>query len=69
MSDYLFNDLPTQSSPKRCKECKHIQRIHCGGSVFFYCVVRKSSRTFNRLKKVLCKTPACGLFEKREKAK
>jgi hypothetical protein len=63
MSDFLFNDLPTQSSPARCKECRHIEKWQCGGSFFFYCSITKSRRTLNGLKKVLCKTPACGLFE------
>jgi DNA-directed RNA polymerase subunit RPC12/RpoP len=60
----LFDSLPTQSSPARCKDCKHIQKWACGGSIFFYCGITKSRRTQNGLKKVLCKTPACGLFEK-----
>jgi len=65
ISDSLFNDLPKQSKAlKRCKECKHIQKWQCGGSFFFYCGITRSRRTQNGLKKVLCKTPACGLFEK-----
>jgi len=64
MSDSLFNELPKQSeSLKRCKNCKHIQKWQCGGSFFFYCAITKSRRTINGLRKVQCKTPACGLFE------
>jgi hypothetical protein len=62
----LFDDLPAQPSQARCKECKHIQKWQCCGSFFFYCAVIKSRRTKNGLKKVLCKTLACGLFEKKE---
>jgi hypothetical protein len=60
---FPFNELAPQSSPKRCKECRHIEKYQCGGSFFFYCGITKSRRTLNGLKKVLCKTPACGLFE------
>jgi hypothetical protein len=69
MPDYLFDELPEQSKPQassQCKDCKHIQKWQCGGSFFFYCGITKSRRTFNGLKKVLCKTLACGLFEKKE---
>jgi hypothetical protein len=69
MSDFLFNDLPMQpnSAPfRRCKDCKYIEKWQCGGSFFFYCRITKSRRTINGLRKVQCKTPACGLFENRE---
>jgi len=67
MSDYLFNDLPKQTeTSKRCKDCKHIQKWQCGSSFFFYCAITKSHRTKNELRKIKCKTPACGLFENRE---
>jgi hypothetical protein len=65
----LFDSLPTQSGQARCKDCRHIEKWKFGGSVFFYCGITKSRTTQNGLKKVLCKTPACGLFEKEEKAK
>jgi hypothetical protein len=65
----FFFFLSTQSSPARCKECRHIEKWQCEGSFFFYCGITKSLRTQNGLKKVLCKTPACGLFEKEELAK
>jgi hypothetical protein len=67
MSDYLFDELPVQARPEtgnRCKDCKHIERRQYGGSFFFYCTVRKDRKTSNGLKKVLCKTPACYVFEK-----
>jgi len=64
MSDSLFNDLPKQlKTLKRCKDCKHIQKWQYGGSFFFYCGITKGRRTYNGLKKVKCKTPACGAFE------
>jgi len=66
MSDslFLFYDPPKQPKAlKRCKDCRHIQKWQCGGSFFFYCGITKSNRTLNGLKKVLCKTPACVLFE------
>jgi hypothetical protein len=59
----LFDSLPTQSSPARCKDCKNNEKWQFGGSFFFYCGITESRRTQNGLKKVLCKTPACGLFE------
>jgi hypothetical protein len=62
----LFDSLPTQSSSAQCKDCRHIERRRFGGSAFFYCCITKSGRTQNGLKKVLCKTPACELFEKIE---
>jgi hypothetical protein len=64
----LFDDLPAQSSPARCKDCKHIEKWETGGSFTFYCSITMSHRTNNGLKKVLCKTIACELFEK-EKTK
>jgi hypothetical protein len=67
MSDFLFDELPAKPySGTRCKDCKHIQKWQCGGSFFFYCGITKSNLTNNGLKKVKCKTPSCGLFEKRE---
>jgi hypothetical protein len=69
LGNSLFNDLPTQSSPARCKDCKHIKKCQFGGSFFFYCSITKSHRTQNGFKKVLCKTLACGMFEKKETIK
>jgi hypothetical protein len=68
-SNLFSNDDLSPQNTAQCRNCKHIQKTQCGGSVFFYCVVRKSNRTLNKLLKVKCKTPVCGLFEKREKAK
>jgi len=66
MSDFLFDasQLKKQSST-RCKDCKHIQKWQYGGSFFFYCDKSKDSRTSNGMKKVKCKTPSCGQFEKK----
>jgi len=66
MPYFLFDEsqLKPQSST-RCKDCKHIQKWQCGGSFFFYCVIKKDNKTANGLKKVKCKTPSCNLFEKK----
>jgi len=68
MSDLLFDELSAKCkyTGTRCKDCKHIQKWQCGGSFFFYCGAIKSNLTYNGLKKVKCKTPSCGLFEKSE---
>jgi hypothetical protein len=65
MSDFLFDELPTQCSTK-CKDCKYIEKWQYGGSFFFYCGITEDRKTTNGLKKVKCKSPSCYMFEKRE---
>jgi hypothetical protein len=66
MSDLLFDNLPVQAKPEtgnHCNDCEYIEKWQCGGKFFFYCGKRKDRKTLNGKKKVLCKTPACYLFE------
>ena len=49
-----------------CKQCKHAQRwkSYEYEKAFFYCGVRYSGRTANKLLKIKLKNKACGMFEK-----
>lgn len=46
-----------------CGTCKHRQRWKCGSKVIQYCGKNKCNRTYNGLRKIKCKTEACGLWE------
>jgi hypothetical protein len=50
----------------KCKDCKHSQRWRCGSKIIWYCGIRKSNRTQNKLLKIKANQEQCYLFEKEE---
>lgn len=51
-------------TPKaKCKTCQHIQGWQCNSKVFFYCGIRHSNRTENRLLKIKANMPACPKYK------
>jgi hypothetical protein len=60
MSDLFQGSiLPKADNGETCKTCGHRQRWETGGRITQYCGKLASNRTFNGLKKILCKNVAC----------
>jgi hypothetical protein len=57
----LLFDIP-EKSKYTCRNCKNAQGWQSGGSVIYYCAVRKSNRTENKLLKIKLKNPSCLSF-------
>lgn len=64
----LFNfEQDNKSKGKTCLTCEHRQRWQCGGRIIQYCGATKSNRTFNGLKKIKAKDPACYFYKEESK--
>lgn len=65
----LFPDFnpKIKTRPEKCKTCKHIQRWKYTHVTIYYCGIRHSNRTYNKLLKIKANNEACKLYEELEK--